>query len=69
MNVKIVRILTKEEYEKIQNLADPDVNEQLLIQRYIEKIILKQNPIQQVFTLSNNLLERAHNPSWVIHWL
>jgi FKBP-type peptidyl-prolyl cis-trans isomerase FkpA len=37
MNVKIVRILSSDDFMKIQNTSDPDLDEQVLIQRYISK--------------------------------
>jgi FKBP-type peptidyl-prolyl cis-trans isomerase len=37
MNVKIERILTPDEVAKMEKSADPDVNEQLLIHRYLAK--------------------------------
>jgi len=62
MNVKIVRILTKEEYEKIQNLADPDVNEQLLIQRYIEKNNFKTKPDSTGIYFIEQLIGKGAQP-------
>ena len=37
MNVKIIRILSADEVDKLEKSADPDLDEQILIQRYLSK--------------------------------
>lgn len=44
MNVKIIRILTADEVQKIEKSADPDLDEQVLIHRYMAKNKLSITP-------------------------
>lgn len=37
MNVKVIRILTADEVQQLEKSADPDLNEQVLIRRYMTK--------------------------------
>ena len=44
MNVKIVRILSADEVDKLEKADDPEMNEQILIQRYLAKNKLTGKP-------------------------
>lgn len=44
MNVKIIRILTPAEVDKMEKASDPDLDEQLFIHRYLAKNGLKITP-------------------------
>lgn len=44
MNIKIVRILSAEEVDKLEKSADPELDEQILIQRYLAKGNFKVKP-------------------------
>ncbi|MDQ3110184.1 MAG: FKBP-type peptidyl-prolyl cis-trans isomerase [Bacteroidota bacterium] len=44
MNVKVIRILTADEVQKMERTADPDLDEQVLIRRYLLKNKLDITP-------------------------